>query len=213
MTGFFWTEEKGEKTEAAALTGPIQAEKPDENVPPAPPPPAAAITGPVKAEKPDENVPPAPPATAPPPAPWYHPDNPPLSFMAGYCEVMLRRYKNTWLAAWEHTLEKVIRYYAKNWHKFLVDLQRHRANELANVPYADGLKTAALDALEPEPKVDPILCEGCGNQTTRPKKVMNYRGKRVTDSCADCCPAEPPTPLKDLVGKQLQDKVAMQVGR
>ena len=133
--------------------------------------------------------------------------------MAGYCEVMLRRYKNTWLAAWEHTPEKVIRYYAKNWHKFLVDLQRHRANELANVPYADGLETAALDALEPEAKVDPILCEGCGNQTTRPKKVMNYRGKRVTDSCADCCPAEPPPPLKDLVGKQLQDKVARQVGR
>ena len=133
--------------------------------------------------------------------------------MAGYCHVMLKRYEKTWLAVWELPLEKVIRFYSTRWPRFLVDLQRHRANELANVPYADGLKTAALDALEPEAKVDPIRCMKCEQQTTRPKKPMNYHGERVTDGCADCCPIEPPPPLKDLVGKRLQDLVARQVRR
>ena len=61
----------------------------------------------------------------------HQPDFPPSSFAPGYCQVMLQRYQKTWLNAWEHPLEKVIRYYSTRWPKFLRDLSIHRANELA----------------------------------------------------------------------------------
>ena len=49
-------------------------------------------------------------------------------------------YQVTWLDAWDQPLEKVIRFYSKRWDKFREDLQRHRANELAGVGYAHGLR-------------------------------------------------------------------------
>ena len=120
--------------------------------------------------------------------PLNNPDKPPISFMAGYCQVMLRRYAKTWLTVWDMDIEKVIRYYATRWPKFLKDLQHHRANELANVPYADGLRAAeGLEAaIIPVAKVDAVRCLDCGTYTLHPKDLINYRGERVADGCHDC---------------------------
>ena len=147
------------------------------------------------------NSPPPPPEPiTQPPRPIYHPDAPPPDFMAGYCQTMLRRYATTWLASWKKEIDEVIRYYATRWPKFLKDLQRHRANELGNRPYGAGLETA--DVMEPEAEIDSVECLKCQRMTTRPKKPMSYRGRRVTDGCAECEPLPAQRPLKELIRQE-----------
>ena len=132
--------------------------------------------------------------SAPPPLPAarpelnYHPDRPPAAWMPGYVQTMLRRYRKTWLVEWDMEEEKVIRWYSKHWDKFLVDLQRHRANELANVGYAADLRALGeLDAMQPEAPAELVHCEKCGAETSRPKgPVMMIAGERVSDACFDC---------------------------
>ena len=128
----------------------------------------------------------APPAPAPPAV---SPDHPPTSWMPGYCQVMLRRYRQTWLDAWDQEEEKVIRYYKTRWPKFLEDLQRHRANELANVPYGGGLKELDdLDQLQPEKPPELVNCSSCGTTTTNPKGPVFRRvgGELESDACFGC---------------------------
>ena len=129
----------------------------------------------------------------PPPAPrpWlnYHPDRPPAAWMPGYVQTMLRRYRKTWLVEWDMEEEKVIRWYSKHWDKFLVDLQRHRANELANVGYAADLRSLGeLDAMKPEAPPELVNCQSCGNTTTNPKGPVFRRvgGELECDSCSGC---------------------------
>ena len=141
-----------------------------------------------------------------PPQPTYHPDRPPSSFAPGYCQVMLQRYQKTWLSVWVKPLDHVIRYYSTRWPKFLRDLSIHRANELANVAYAQGLKEsqAELDAMTPEKTMEPVECISwtgaghCGNMTTKPRQRMMYRGEEKTDGCEVCQPLGPLPSLKDL---------------
>ena len=128
--------------------------------------------------------------SAPPaPPPTTSPDHPPISWMPGYCQVMLRRYRTTWLAAWNQDEEKVIRFYKTHWPKFLEDLQRHRANELANVPYGGGLKELdELDKLQPEKPPEMVNCARCGTSTTNPKGPVFRRvgGELECDVCYGC---------------------------
>ncbi len=136
----------------------------------------------------------------------YNPDGPPAGFTAGYAQVMLRRYAATWLSAWTQLgepgspeqIEKVVRWYSVRWKKFIEDLARHRANELANIPY--GRPGMAVDetVTEPVQKKDPVLCVNCGTMTLLPLKFLKLSsfdqsrfpdrqlGETVTEFCGDC---------------------------
>ena len=136
------------------------------------------------------------------PPPQFYPDNPPPQFFAAYCLAMLQRYRNTWLSAWEHNTDKVVRWYSTRWPKFLEDLQRHRANELAGVGYAPGFDKAEASPL-PEPPVEPMHCEQCGVMTTRPRgQFLKIGDEVVVDGCYECSPPTSPQPLKELVARR-----------
>lgn len=165
---------------------------PSEDVPP---PPAAAQV------PPSEDVPP-PRRVTEPPKPAYHPDFPPESFQPGYCQAMLEKYRKTWLDSWKKPIGDVVRWYSTRWDKFLVDLSRHRANELDNRPYGDGLPLETDCADPPEPKIEPLRCEKCGELTVRPRgQRLRIGNEIVVDGCYECSPPPEQPPLKDMVNR------------
>ena len=120
------------------------------------------------------------------------PDMPPPDDQPTYCRTMLERYRKAWLSAWDKPVEEVVRWYSVRWDKFLVDLKRHRANELAGAPGYPTLAGCAqptVEDLEDAVKLQ-VYCATCQETTTDyPPNVPVFQrvsGERFVDHCGAC---------------------------